>query len=195
MADEAPIRWARKVASHHLRRLYESDAAGLPDEELVDEVGLGLYDRCVSILEVTAAVRGRAKCHGCGHVILHQVGRDEVMRCERCGWTTTWTAYRKSYKGKQLFGGAAIKAFEEFVKRYPGARTYSEKILLIDALIHEFPWNLIRREEAPRATRPAAANLIEFEKLRDALAFLDYLAGTRPDRIREAPAEGTDTAT
>ena len=180
MADEAPIRWAKKVASHHLRRLYEADAAGLPDEELVDEVGLGLYDRCVSILEVTAAVRGRAKCHRCGGIILHQVGRDEELVCERCGWRTTRTAYRKSYKGKQLFGGAAIKAFEEFVKRYPGARTYSEKMLLIDALIHEFHWNLIRGFAEPQATRPAAANLIECAGLQEVVAFLDELSGRGP---------------
>jgi hypothetical protein len=184
--DAPPIRWARKVASHHIRRLYLADAAGLPDEELVDEVGLGLYDRCVSILEVTQAVRGRAKCHGCGGIILHQCGHDEVLRCERCEWRTTWPAYRRSYKGKQLFGGAAIAAFEEFVKRYPGARTYSEKILLIDRLIHEFHMNLIRGREQPEATRPAAANLIEFEKLAEALAFLDELAGSRPEGGGEA---------
>ena len=185
MPKAAPLHWESKVPSHHIRRLYETDALGIQDEELVDEVGWALYARCVSILEVTDAVRGRAKCHGCGHTIPHRSGRDEVLSCERCGWQAAWTAYRRSYKGKQLFGGAAVAAFAGFVARYPGARIYPEKMLLIDRLIHVFHWNLIHRSDRPQATRPAAANLIEFKRLRDTLAFLDDLAGSRPPRTRD----------
>ena len=178
MADqEHPIRWAAKVPCGQIRRLYQTDATGLQDEALVDEVGCGLYARCVSILEVTQAARGRAKCHGCGDVILHRAGSDEVLCCGSCGWQTTWQAYKRSYKAKQLFGGAALGAFEEFVAQYPAARTYPQKMLLVDRLIHAFHWNLIRGAAEPQATRPAAANLIECRTLREVAAFLDDLSG------------------
>ena len=34
----APIRWARRVEQHKIRRLYASDARGIVDEELIAEV-------------------------------------------------------------------------------------------------------------------------------------------------------------
>ena len=177
----SPIKWAKKVSSIKIRKLYETDAANLQDEELVDEVGCGLYVRCVSILEVTEAVRGRARCHGCGNVILHHSRHDEILCCEKCNWQVTWGEYRKSYKEKQLFGGAAVAAFSNFVTKYPGAHTYRAKMLLIDRLINEFHWNLIRNNDQPKATRPVAVNIIDFTKMNDALAFLNELAGSKSE--------------
>jgi hypothetical protein len=175
--EAAPVRWASKVAPEKIRRLYEADAAGLGDEELLDEVGCGLYVRCVSILEVTEAALGRAKCHGCGGIIRHRAGRDEGLRCEGGGWGASWRGCQRGYKGKQLFGGAALGAFRQFVEKYPTARTYAERMLLVDRLIHEFHWNLVRGSGEPRATRPAAANLIDCPGLRAVEAFLDELSG------------------
>lgn len=189
-AQERPIRWAPKVPIPQIRRLYQADATGLRDEELVDEVGWGLYARCVSILEVTEAARGRAKCHGCGGIILHRAGRDEVLRCESCGWEASWATYRRSYRAKQIFGGAALEAFAEFQRRYPAARTYPEKMLLVDRLIHEFHWNLVRGMTEPEATRPAAANLIECRGLREVVAFLDELSGKAASVPRSLPLSG-----
>jgi hypothetical protein len=40
------IRWAHKLRPEKLRRLYELDAQGLADAELIDEVGDTLYSRC-----------------------------------------------------------------------------------------------------------------------------------------------------
>lgn len=45
--------WAKKVPRELIRRLYESDAAAIPDEELADEVGWALYARCDAIVNVT----------------------------------------------------------------------------------------------------------------------------------------------
>lgn len=174
-ARAAGIEWARKVRPEKIARLYEADAAGLRDEELADEVGFALLARCESILEVTEASRGRAKCHGCGALIQHGWRHDEVLVCERCGWTVVWETYLRSYQGKQLHGGAAVKAFAEFVERFPAARTYPEKMLLIDQLLHEFHWNLIRKQERLEATRPVAANLIDCRGLAEVAAFLGKL--------------------
>jgi hypothetical protein len=175
-AIPARISWAAKVRNEKIRQLYRTDASGLRDDELLDEVGYGLYARCVSILEATEAARGRAKCHGCGHIIPHGVRRDEVLKCSQCGWEVTWAAYKRSYKDKQLFGGAALACFQDFVARFPKAQKPEQKMLLIDRLIHEFHWNLVKGEAVAKATRPAAANLVECEKLTDVVAFLDELS-------------------
>ena len=56
--------WSPRVKQRLVRRLYESDAQGLIDEELLDEVGWGLYSRCKDFIEANAAVNGRAECPG-----------------------------------------------------------------------------------------------------------------------------------
>jgi hypothetical protein len=43
--DELRIRWAPKLRTDRLVRLYESDAKGMLDAELVDEVGWRLWER------------------------------------------------------------------------------------------------------------------------------------------------------
>lgn len=165
---ETPIRWARKVPKAKIRRLYENDAAGICDEELIDDVGYSLLARCESILAVTEAAKGRALCHACGGVILHGARPEEVLRCGACGWEVTWSTYHKSYQHKQLFGGGAVDAFREFVHSFPSARTPREKVVLIDKLIHSYHWYL------HRACRPAAANLIE-GTMTDVIQFLNSL--------------------
>jgi hypothetical protein len=157
--------------------MYMLDAEGIRDEELIEEVGYGLYVRCLSILEVTDAVKGRVKCRGCGRMIPHASPGNQVLRCCGCGWEIAWRTYQKSYQGKQLHGGAALGLFEEFVERFPLARDPRDRLLLIDRLIHAFHWNLTRRDPAPRRGRPTAANLIEGETIRDMVTFLDELAG------------------
>ncbi len=177
--ETQPIHWAGKVRRDHIRRMYEQDARGIRDEELIEEVGCGLYARCVSILEVTAAVKGEVKCHGCGAIIRHGSYKEETVRCDACGWGVPWRTYQKSYQGKQLHGGAAIGIFAGFVKQFPVARDARERLLLIDRLIHEFHYNVSRTDPIPHPNRPTAANLIEGDKMRDVIAFLDELSEQR----------------
>ncbi|MGQ9524761.1 MAG: hypothetical protein ACUVTZ_07960 [Armatimonadota bacterium] len=153
--NEFGICWARKVRRDKIRRLYEDDAKGFCDEELINEVGWSLFARCQSIIEVTEATNGRAKCHQCGNVIRHSGCPNELLRCEACGWEIRWELYHRSYQGRQLFGGAALSVFQEFVRCFPLARSPREKLVLIDRLIHSFHWF------AGRPCRPAAANLLE----------------------------------
>ena len=68
MVGGVDIRWSPKLRPEKLQRLYETDARGIVDEELIDEVGYTLYSRCDSILTVTEAFAGRLKCPGCGFV-------------------------------------------------------------------------------------------------------------------------------
>ncbi len=182
------LQWGPRVSKQKIRRLYESDAAGIYDEALIDDVGITLLVRCRHILQIRAAGRGRVTCPRCARQRVHTVieraphgrgrgsrgdPRDEVITCPVCGWRITWGAYRTSYKRKQLSAGGAVSAFQRFVDAYPKARTPREKMLVIDRLIHEFHYSLKDRPGQP--TRPVATNLIE-GKTTDIEPFLDELA-------------------
>jgi hypothetical protein len=112
---DAGPRWEPRVAPEKIRRLYEADARGILDQELLDDVAFALYARCDSILTVTEAVRGRAKCPRCAQLcerVRARTGkpREDRLRCETCAWESTWGAYRKSYQDRRLFGGGAVDA-------------------------------------------------------------------------------------
>jgi hypothetical protein len=171
------MRWAPRIRKHLIRRLYENDARGIVDEELIDEVASGLAARCASILEVHQAREGRVRCPRCAaRGIEASIERprdpDTPMQCANCGWRTTWREYARSYKRRQLNSGGALGAFQEYVCRYEQARTPREKLLAIDAVIHAFHYSL--RNEPDLPTRAAAVNLIDGH-LADVLRFLDEL--------------------
>jgi len=167
------VRWAPKLRPEKLQRLYETDARGIVDEELIDEVGYTLYSRCESILTVTEAFAGRLKCPGCGFVIVREPvtgGADERICCPGCGWETTWPEYHQTWQHRELWGGNAVPVFQEFVRRFPTAAGAREKMLLIDQLVHGYHHDLRRLTD----NRPAAANLIE-GSLQQVITFLDRL--------------------
>ena len=142
------IRWARRVEPQKIRRLYESDAQGMLDQELLDDVGYGFYVCCQELLELGQAVRGRIKCRNCGAIIVRKTvdgkfSRDptELLRCDRCSWQITCGDYHKSLLRIEP-GSPELCAEEQlaevFVQKWPGARSPRQKLLLIDELIHEF---------------------------------------------------------
>jgi hypothetical protein len=77
--------------------------------------------------------------------------------------------------------GEGDPAFTEYYERYPLARGYTDKILLIDALIHSFHCDLT----VNLPNRSSANNLIEGSH-DQVVAFLDALAG----RIRARRRSG-----
>jgi predicted RNA-binding Zn-ribbon protein involved in translation (DUF1610 family) len=174
MPDGRP-RWARKVPRSQIRRLYEADALGIVDEELIDKVGWALRERCDSILAVTAAHAGRVACPACGAAITRErPWRDDVpVACAACGWQLPWPTYHQTYRGKQLFAANAGPVFEGFYQAFPKARTPQAKMLLIDQLIHAFHLGLTD------VGRPVAANLIE-GSLGEVIVFLDELTSAGP---------------
>jgi hypothetical protein len=188
------IRWTPRVPKHKIRRLYEADAQGIVDQELLDDVGTTLFARCRDILTIKEARQGRVQCPRCARqgrqsVIerAHASGdaRDELLACPQCGWQITWGQYRLSFKRKQLHSGGATEAFEAYVRAYPRARTPREKMLAIDHLIHAFHYSLRQQPDLP--TRPAGVNLIA-GKATDVVQFLDELTygdGTPPEVVEE----------
>ena len=163
--------WSRRVPKHKIRRLYENDAKGLHDDDLVDEVGFGLLSRCKSFIEANRAVRGQASCPVCDHLVSHNGKKEEILTCEVCGWRLTWGEYFGTIQKKQLSGAEpVIELFEAYLHQFPLAKSYQEKMIQIDRLIHGFHWH-----QKYGATRPAAVNLIQ-GRLSDVIEFLDKLS-------------------
>jgi hypothetical protein len=176
------IRWAAKVGPGKIRRLYERDALGIVDEELIDEVGLALHARCASIVLVND---GLVRCPRCTTVFkVHRTYRERakgeapgdperVVPCPQpgCGWRTTAGQWGQSWRHRELHAGWGLPPIREFAERYSRAATPRARMLLIDQLLHAFHHDL--RNAAPH--RSVAHNLIEGNH-RQALALLDSLA-------------------
>ena len=174
MNQRPPFRWARRVEQEKIRRLYETDARGITDEELIDDVGYAMLARCESMMIATRASFGDVMCKGCRAMIRRAgAGVATVLLCDVCGWTSTWGEYHKSYKRQQLHGGAATPAFEAYIDAWPRARTPRDKLLAIDALVHACHVSL----QHGVASRPAAVNVIE-GTMGELLRFLNDLAYT-----------------
>jgi len=148
--------WAKKIPPYKIKKLYEQDAKGIYDEELIDDVGMSLYDRVDSILMVTSSNLGKAMCIQCRTEIPHNYQRSFLLECPKCGWSMMFGEFNDSYKGQTLHGYGALSELKEFAEKYPSAKTYAEKMFLIDWLIHTFHGNL---QERP--SRPTATNVIE----------------------------------
>jgi hypothetical protein len=172
--------WAPRVKPLRIRRLYEMDALGACDEELLDEVVWGLRARCQSFLEADAAVKGQVRCPACAGAARHIA---IMLRCDACGWECPLRAYLATIRNQQLSGGPEVAAFfQEFVSAFPLAAGAPQKMLLIDRLIHGFHHYLT----SGRSRRPVAVNLIDGD-LGFVITFLDQLAygpGSSPESLQ-----------
>ena len=170
------IKWEPRIKPELIQKLYQTDALGIQDTELCDEVGMRLYLRCQTIVRVK---NDEVVCPRCGAVFVIQTSHKEaVTLCptKGCEWHTTRLEYQQSWSKKRIWGANAIPAFEEFYDRYPKLRTYKDKMLLIDKLIHSFHWDL----KLNLPNRSAANNLIEGNH-DQVVAFLDQLSGIESD--------------
>jgi len=175
------IKWSKRVPQALIARLYNQSVLGIEDMDLANEVGWALYARCESIISATYGFEEkRMICLYCGKDIPLV---DMCFTC-LCGFEATWETFRKSYKGKQLHASNALPVFIAYRKDFPNAKTYSEKLICIDILIHSFHVKMsYYRElndtnpanEDVSLNRPTAANLIE-GSLKEVILFLDDLS-------------------
>jgi hypothetical protein len=173
---EPPVRWAPRVRPEKIRRLYQTDARGIHDEELIADVGYALYSRCRSILHVSDAMDGRVHCPRCDTMV-RRLSDDpaEIVRCATCGWETSWERYHATYRHQELGAGGALEIFAAFVIGWESARTPQARMLLIDRLIHSWHWETRRERPSFGLGRPTGVNLIEGSR-KQVLAFLDELS-------------------
>ncbi|KQC14645.1 MAG: hypothetical protein APR63_05285 [Desulfuromonas sp. SDB] len=172
------LKWSPRLPKEKLRRLYLTEAKGIYDNKLIDDVGMSLYMRCRDILTVKMArEEKKVRCPVCDDaqketLIPRSGGRREIIKCPVCGWKIVWEDYLKTVKRKQLNAGGAVKAFETFMRNYENANSPKEKMLSIDRLLHEFHYSV--KEQPDQPTRPVGVNLIT-GNLKSVIEFLDKL--------------------
>ena len=179
------VRWAGRLPPRLLARLYESDARGFRDLDLCDDVGLRLYARCRTFVLVQ---RHEVECPVCGEVFEVTERGESACPADGCDWSTTWETYWESVRNHYAHTGRAVEAFAKFHRRFPAARSYADKILLIDELIHAFHVD----ERKGEAVKSVASKLLEGNK-DEAVRFLDALSARDPaDKQRwRAAVSGT----
>lgn len=166
------IRWAPRLRPQLLKRLYETDAQGIRDLDLCNDVGMTLFMRCRTYALV---LRREVDCPVCRTVFA--VAAEGESHCPNpdCDWYTTPDAYNKSVHNHHAWPGRATEAFLTYYRRYPHARTYRQKILLIDQLVHSFHID----EKTGTPAKSVASKLFEGNK-KAVVRFLDELSARNP---------------
>ena len=166
--------WAGRVPRHKIAELYKKDALGICDEDLIDEVGIGLLVRIREIFRAREANSGLARCPLCRCGIAHDFDPAFLIRCESCNWELAWSEYQKSFQGKHLIASGMSAFMKEYLEKYQVAKSPRQKIILIDTLIHRYHWEL-----EGGLTGPGARDLIG-GKTQDVIDFLNELSyGTK----------------
>ena len=173
--------WASPLTQREIYHLYTTEARGIIDEDLINDVGYGLLARCESILIATQAYRGRVACPRCAQTIHHNHAPDARLVCSQCGWQKSWKAYKKTLKGKHLQAEGIETFIKEYIVQFSKTSDPRHKMRLIDRLIHRWHW-----EHENNLQRPGAANLIE-GKANDTIDFLNeltYSESSTPGLVR-----------
>jgi len=135
MSDRSEIEWSPRVSLAKIRALYENEARGTCDDELIEEIGFGLLARCRSILEFTAACEeGKVRCMRCakqGQTTIISAQPEQASALLRCRPADGRCA-GGFLKPNPKFGRAASRrhageAFTRYVAVYPQCRTREEK--------------------------------------------------------------------
>jgi hypothetical protein len=172
------FRWSPKLSRRTLSALYASDAGLLEDEELADEVGYTLYARCLQGRDERALMlSGRMKCHNCGAILSYGAA---ILTCS-CGSQYQFREYMRSFRNNNMPANSAAIIFNEYIEKWPAARTYREKMRLIDWLVHEFHLNLSSGVKG----RFVGVNLIEGTKNQIQELILSLASGDGKDAARD----------
>jgi hypothetical protein len=173
------FKWARRLSKNDIYRLYQSEASGLLNEELLEEVGTGFYARCETIKQVTERL-----CPSCSEVIQGAFdgnNPDRQISCQQCQWISKWKYYHGSYKNDRIHGGRAYQYFLAYLDEYPLCKTPRDKMLAIDRLMHYLHEDL----DNEGSVTPAAMNLVQGKRteIREFIESLAY-SGNMPEQNR-----------
>ena len=122
MPDYDKFHWAKQVSRSDIRRLFESEAQGMLDEELLDKVHFAIYARVCDMFEVRQAQQfGRITCRKCGEAVpqpfqMGSANKNNLLQCSQCGWQVTCGEYYNSYTGKSLLPGSAVALFDSYLE-------------------------------------------------------------------------------
>lgn len=150
------FRWPAKVSRRKLEQLYISEARGLLDEDLLDDVGFSFFARCDQALKIRELMdKGQLICHNCG-ALLSAKSYTDPIECA-CGYSYTYREYRRSCNSASMPGGRATPIFKAFADGWQRCSDAKSKMLLIDRLVHECHVTLMSGEKG----RSVCMNLIE----------------------------------
>jgi hypothetical protein len=164
-------KWSEKVARGKLIKLYQSDAKGLADGDLLEDVGYTFYVRCKQARDTREHLdKGEIICHHCG-AANKAASYAGLIACP-CGYYYTYREYRRSCNANSMPGGRATEIFNAFADKWPLCKDEKEKMLLIDWLVHECHVSVMTGGQG----RSICVNLIEgtIAQIRD---MLEMLAG------------------
>ena len=109
--DKLKIKWSQRLPLNNLKQLYFSQANGLLDEELLEDVAVTLYLRCKDIIAVDRAKRGEVRCPFCYKnemkEIYIQANRDEYgrihdkIKCDECSNEFSYAEYKLCYTNER----------------------------------------------------------------------------------------------
>jgi hypothetical protein len=129
-------KWAEKVSRNKLIKLYQDEAKGLLDEDLLDDIGYTFYTRCKQARDTREHLEeGEIICHFCGAV--HKAADYTALIACPCGNYYTYREYRRSCNSNNVPGGRATEIFKAFMDKWLRCKSVSEKMLAIDELVHE----------------------------------------------------------
>jgi hypothetical protein len=178
MPQSIKPRWAPRVPQAKIRRLYELDARGIADQDLIADVGYRLYSRCQSILAVTRIwLTQEVACAQCERGVVlgdNWSNPDFILHCSACNWELSWGIYRATFRHQELGGGGANDMFEAYISEWEAARTAQAQMVAIDQLLHRWHWETQQQRPSFDLGRPTAANLIEGGR-KQVIDFLDSL--------------------
>ena len=162
--EQDKFHWAKRVSRRDIQRLYESDAQGRLDEELLEQIHYAIHTRVCDMFEVREAQQfGQVKCRNCGTILPEpfRMGsryKNQVLKCEACGWQVTCGEFFESYNGKSMLPASMTNMFEDYLARFPNAKTPPKKMQLLDWLIHQF------HAHQGIAGKPVGVNIIQGTK-------------------------------
>jgi hypothetical protein len=187
VTSEPRIRWAPRLRTDRVVTLYESNASGVLDPDLVDEVGWRLWERLGDVIRVT---NGKVRCPVCQAEFQVRVPGevpDTVKTCPTCGWRVTARTWHKSWEHQGLNGNC--EEFDHFVRSYPAATTASQRMILIDAAVHALHVSV--RDDLPGNF--AARNFLEGSRPK-IVALLEELANGPGSAIAEGARQRWEAA-
>jgi len=152
------FKWSPKVSRNDIKRLYDLNAKLIYNDELADKVGFTLYTRCLQGRDETILhENGKLLCHNCKKICVSPA--NGIIICS-CGYAYIFREYRTNFNKNSMPSRSATPFFNEFITKWERAKTYHEKMLAIDYIIHECHLNMISNVKRGFA----GVNLIEGTK-------------------------------
>lgn len=172
---------SRRVSRHKIRRLYKSDARGLVDEDLINQVAYEFYARCRALL--AAVQQAEAKpAQRRREVVERPAEWEGFVKQARYPWEITWRVELEPGRYETGKGEDRTAALKHFVAELPRARLPREKMLLINQLTHACHNSLKAGDPHPLAVQLIAGSEADLLTMFNDLAYgRQHLSGIKDD--------------